>query len=173
MKIMLNHSSATERKETPYINKSTKNKTLNLNGSATECKEAPHANKGTKNKTLNFKGTSKKTVIRPSRNKTLDLDGLSKKTTSKSTKNEMLSLNGTAKTTISSAVKRRAQSVIKDRSIDAQSRALIRYGLETNDPWLAELVRRANAGETILYTVNSLKHPHPAKRIQTKKRLKP
>ncbi len=51
--------------------------------------------------------------------------------------------------TIISALKRRAQSVINDKSIDAQTRAIIRYGLETNDPWLAELVRRADAGETI------------------------
>jgi hypothetical protein len=38
--------------------------------------------------------------------------------------------------------------VLNDRSIDPQSRAIIRYALETNDPWLAELVRRADAGET-------------------------
>ena len=52
--------------------------------------------------------------------------------------------------TISDALKRRAQSVINDRSIDAENRALIRYGLETNDPILAELVRRADAGESIV-----------------------
>ena len=52
-------------------------------------------------------------------------------------------------TTISDALRRRAQSVINDRSIDAESRALIRYGLEINDPILAELVRRADAGENI------------------------
>jgi len=51
--------------------------------------------------------------------------------------------------TIVSALKRRAQAVLNDTSIDAQSRAIIRYGLETNDPWLAELVRRADAGETM------------------------
>ena len=56
----------------------------------------------------------------------------------------------TTKTTTSSdALRRRAQSVINDRSIDAESRALIRYGLEINDPILAELVRRADAGENI------------------------
>lgn len=53
-------------------------------------------------------------------------------------------------TTINDALRRRAQSLIKNKSIDAQTRAVIRYGLETDDPWLAELVRRANAGETIL-----------------------
>ena len=51
---------------------------------------------------------------------------------------------------ISNALKRRAQSVINNKLIDAQSRAVIRYGLETNDPWLAELVRRADAGESIV-----------------------
>jgi len=36
--------------------------------------------------------------------------------------------------TIIHALKQRAQSVINDRSIDPQSRAIIRYALETNDP---------------------------------------
>ena len=39
--------------------------------------------------------------------------------------------------------------MLNDRSIDPQARAIIRYGLETNDPWLAELVRRADAGESV------------------------
>ena len=56
--------------------------------------------------------------------------------------------------TISDAVRRRAQSVINDRSIDPQWRAVIRYGLETNDPWLADLVRRADAGERIVDTID-------------------
>ena len=47
------------------------------------------------------------------------------------------------------SLKRKARSVLNDRSIDPQSRAIIRYALETNDPWLAELVRRADAGETV------------------------
>jgi hypothetical protein len=49
--------------------------------------------------------------------------------------------------TISDALRRRAQSVINDRTIDPQWRALVRYALETNDPWLAELVRRTDANE--------------------------
>lgn len=57
--------------------------------------------------------------------------------------------------TIINALKRRAQAVLNDKSIDPQSRAIIRYGLETNDPWLAELVRRAEAGETILSGIAS------------------
>ena len=52
--------------------------------------------------------------------------------------------------TIINALKRRAQSVLNDKSIDPQSRAIIRYALEINDPWLARLVRRADAGETIV-----------------------
>jgi len=44
-------------------------------------------------------------------------------------------------------LKRRAHAVVNDKSIDPQSRAFIRYALERNDPWLAELVRRAEAGE--------------------------
>jgi hypothetical protein len=59
----------------------------------------------------------------------------------------------TRTTSINDALRHRAQSVINDRSIDAESRALIRYGLEINDPCLAGLVRRADAGESILGTV--------------------
>lgn len=51
--------------------------------------------------------------------------------------------------TIMNALKRRAEAVLNDTSIDPQSRALIRYALETHDPWLARLVRRADAGEPI------------------------
>jgi len=56
--------------------------------------------------------------------------------------------------TIIDALKRRAESVLNDRSIDAQSRAILRYALETNDPWLAKLVRCADAGETIFDTID-------------------
>ena len=52
--------------------------------------------------------------------------------------------------TISDALKRRAQSVINDRSIDPENRALVRYALEINDPCLVDLVRRADAGESIV-----------------------
>ena len=59
--------------------------------------------------------------------------------------------NQTSRTnTIANALKRRAQAVLNDKSIDPQSRAIIRYALEINDPWLAELVRRADAGEPIV-----------------------
>jgi hypothetical protein len=51
---------------------------------------------------------------------------------------------------LSDALKRRAQSIINDKSIDAQTRVIIRYGMEINDPWLAELVRSVDAGESII-----------------------
>ena len=71
---------------------------------------------------------------------------------------EIPHVNQTSRTnTIINALKQRAQSVLNDRSIDPQSRAIIRYALETNDPWLAELVRRADAGETVVDSAGFLK----------------
>ena len=67
-------------------------------------------------------------------------------------------VNQTSRTnTIINALNRRAQAVLNDRSIDAESRAIIRYALETNDPWLAELVRRADEGETVIDSSGFLK----------------
>jgi hypothetical protein len=60
---------------------------------------------------------------------------------------------------IINALKRRAQAVLNDRSIDPQTRAIIRYGLEINDPWLAELVRRADSGERISETFDFSQTP--------------
>ena len=58
-------------------------------------------------------------------------------------------VNRTTRTaTIINALKQRALSVLNDESIDPESRAIIRYALETNDPWLAKLVRRAEAGDS-------------------------
>ena len=66
-------------------------------------------------------------------------------------------VNRTTRTnTIVNALKQRAQAVLNDKSIDAQSRAIIRYALETNDPWLAELVDRADAGENVVDTLELL-----------------
>ena len=59
-------------------------------------------------------------------------------------------VNQTRTNTILNALKRRAQARLNDKSIDPQSRTVIRYALETHDPWLAELVRRADASETII-----------------------
>lgn len=65
---------------------------------------------------------------------------------------------------ISDALKRRAQSVINHRSIDAQTRAMIRYALEINDPWLQDLVRCVDAGESVtdnLFVHSSEKRTRP------------
>jgi len=51
--------------------------------------------------------------------------------------------------TVVNALKRRAQAVLNDKSIDPQERGIIRYALEINDPWLAELVRCAEMGQRI------------------------
>lgn len=56
-------------------------------------------------------------------------------------------LTNTPRTNISNSLRRRAQSVINNESIDASSRAIVRYSLEINDPCLPELVRRIDAGE--------------------------
>ena len=54
--------------------------------------------------------------------------------------------NRTTRTaTIMNALKERAQATLNDPSLDDQSRATLRHALETYDPWLAELVRRAEA----------------------------
>lgn len=55
---------------------------------------------------------------------------------------------------ISAPLKRRAQAVINNKAIDAETRAKIRYCLETDDPSLAELVRRVDAGEMVVDTAD-------------------
>ena len=77
---------------------------------------------------------------------------------SSATVRETPHVNQTSRTnTIINALKQRAQAVLNDRSIDPESRAIIRYALETNDPWLAQLVRRADAGETVIDSAGFLK----------------
>ena len=67
-------------------------------------------------------------------------------------------VNQTSRTnTIVNALKHRAQAVLNDSSIDPESRAIIRYALETNDPWLADLVSRADAGESVVDSAGFLK----------------
>jgi len=51
---------------------------------------------------------------------------------------------------VTNALRRRAQAVVNDTSIDPQWRTIIRYALEINDPYLTDLVRRADAGERII-----------------------
>ena len=63
--------------------------------------------------------------------------------------------------TIIDALKRRAQAVLNDESIDPQTRAILRYGLETNDPWLARLVRQAEANESTVQAFDVLQTHDP------------
>ena len=77
----------------------------------------------------------------------------------------------TRTTTIINALKGRAQAVLNDTSIDPQSRAIIRYALEINDPWLAELVRRADAGETLFYTVDFSQTPDTSQHVSSNERV--
>ena len=59
------------------------------------------------------------------------------------------------------ALKRRAQSIINNKSIDSQTRAIIRYSVETNDQWLADLVRGVDAGESIVDNIKVLYERDP------------
>jgi len=61
--------------------------------------------------------------------------------------------------TIGNALKRRAQAVLNDKSIDPEGRAFIRYALEINDPWLSDLVRRADAGELVIGMIDFSQEP--------------
>ena len=72
---------------------------------------------------------------------------------------------------VSDATKRRAESVINDRTTDPQWRSIIRAALELNDPWLAELVSRAEAGENIVDTFESLRTPDADKEEPTASKI--
>src|SRR5678816_1605720 len=72
--------------------------------------------------------------------------------------------NSITNKTISDAVRRRAQSLINDRTIDKCARAFIQHTLETQDPYLPKLVRRVDAGESILIV-----SPLPKRKSPTKK----
>ena len=48
------------------------------------------------------------------------------------------------------SLKRRARLLINNSSIPRQTRSLIRYALETKDPYLAQVVRRVEGGELII-----------------------
>ena len=76
------------------------------------------------------------------------------------------------RTTIVNALKRRAQAVVNDTSIDPQSRAMIRYAMEINDPWLAELVRRADEGEPLFDAVDFSQTPDTSQHDWSNKRVK-
>ena len=74
--------------------------------------------------------------------------------------------------TIMNALKRRALAVLNDESIDPQQRTLIRYAMEINDPWLAELVRRADEGETALETIDFSQTPDTREQDLSDKRVR-
>ena len=61
--------------------------------------------------------------------------------------------------TILNALRRRAEAVVNDKTIDPQTRAIIRYALEVNDPWLARLVRYADAGKRIDDSIDFSQEP--------------
>ena len=93
-------------------------------------------------------------------------------THSSATVREIPHVNQTSRTnTIVDALKRRAQSVLNDTSIDPQSRAIIRYAMEINDPLLAELVRRADAGETLFDTVDFSQTPDTREHASSDERV--
>jgi hypothetical protein len=81
-------------------------------------------------------------------------------------------VNKTTRTnTIINALKRRAQAVLNDTSIDPQQRAIIRYALEINDPWLAKLVRQADAGESFADTLDLSETPEHEEDDATEERI--
>ena len=59
--------------------------------------------------------------------------------------------------TSSDTLRDRAQSVTNDKTIDPQWRMVIHYALELDDPWLPELVRRAEAREDVVTTFESIR----------------
>jgi hypothetical protein len=56
-------------------------------------------------------------------------------------------------------VRQRAWSLLRDKSIDEGSRSLIGYALEIDDPALPELVRRAEAGESVTDNIATTNTP--------------
>ena len=50
-------------------------------------------------------------------------------------------------------VRQRAWSLIRDKSLDEGSRTLMGYALEIDDPGLAELVQRAEAGQSVMNNI--------------------
>jgi len=65
----------------------------------------------------------------------------------------------TTQITISDELRCRALSVMNDRSIDPRWRNIIRYALEIKDPWLGDIVRRAEAGEEIIDSLDFTLEP--------------
>jgi hypothetical protein len=84
---------------------------------------------------------------------------------------ETLHETETTQITINDALRRRAQSVINDRRTDPQWRSIVRYALEINDPWLADIVRRAGAGEKIIDSVDFTLEPDANEDDSNKERV--
>jgi len=78
-----------------------------------------------------------------------------------------------ANSTISDALRRRAQSVVNDNAVDSRWRTIIRYALEINDPWLADLVRRADASESIIEAVEFSLEPATSEHDSSEDKLEP
>jgi len=51
---------------------------------------------------------------------------------------------------VNAAIKQRAESLINNKSINGATRTVLRYALEIDDPLLADLVRRVDAGAGII-----------------------
>jgi hypothetical protein len=66
---------------------------------------------------------------------------------------------------LSDDVKRRAIAILNNQAIKAEIRSVIRYGLEINDPWTPDHVRRVEAGENILDNLRP--QPQDAKNPET------
>ena len=52
--------------------------------------------------------------------------------------------------TLDANLKRRARNLATDSRVDPRTRSLIRYGLETKDEYLAQVVNRVEGGETTI-----------------------
>jgi hypothetical protein len=50
--------------------------------------------------------------------------------------------------TLDANLKRRARKLTTDSRVDPRTRSLIRYGLAIKDPYLEQIVKRVEAGET-------------------------
>ena len=79
--------------------------------------------------------------------------------------------NHTLNRYISVVLRRRAESIISNRSMDPQTRNVIRYALETNDSWLARLVRRAEAGESLFETDDLAQTPITNEELPTEEKV--
>ena len=63
-------------------------------------------------------------------------------------------INSTRKShIIDASLKRRARLLITNSSIPGQTRSMIRYALEIRDPYLAQIVRRVEAGEMTIDSI--------------------